>query len=293
MREAGGFRMGPVRADGPDRPRRQLRGDAERLGGLLPRSALRAVGACSGAGRRRLPRPQDRARVLRLRGGRRRPGAATEAPLPRPGARRGPRRPGPRRGRSPSGWPAAGVAVERARRRLALSRRRHRRRRRGGVARAHRRPHGDGDRAGAPARELVLFDLALDYATATRLAVARADTCGDAAYAAAVGALQAAGVARQPPRRRRRRSLVLRTVAMLANEAADAVAQGVATPAAVDLAMQRASTTRAARWPGPTRSAPIASPRVLGTSPRTTARTATGRRRCSRAAPPPEGDSHG
>ncbi len=88
--------------------------------------------------------------------------------------------------------------------------------------------------AGAP--NIVAFDLAFDYATASRLAVARADTCGDAAYAAAVGALQAAGVAvsrlDDVPG-----LLVLRTVAMLANEAADAVQQGVATPAAVDLAM--------------------------------------------------------
>src|SRR6185295_7565304 len=43
-------------------------------------------------------------------------------------------------------------------------------------------------------RDLVLFDLALDYATATRVAVAPADTCGEFAYATAVGALQAAGL---------------------------------------------------------------------------------------------------
>jgi 3-hydroxybutyryl-CoA dehydrogenase len=86
-------------------------------------------------------------------------------------------------------------------------------------------------------RDLVLFDLALDYATATRVAVARADSCGDAALAAAVGALQAAGlavsrvddVAGLP---------VMRTVAMLANEAADAVQQGIASPADVDAAMR-------------------------------------------------------
>ena len=87
-------------------------------------------------------------------------------------------------------------------------------------------------------RDLVAFDLALDYAAAPRLAVARADTCTDAAYAAAVGALQAAGFAVSPvddvaglP--------VLRMVAMLANEAADAVVQGIASPADVDLAMRK------------------------------------------------------
>ena len=87
-------------------------------------------------------------------------------------------------------------------------------------------------------RDLVLFDLALDYATATRLAVARADTCGDGAYATAVGALQAAGVA--VSRLDDVAGLaVLRVVAMLANEAADAVVQGVASPEAIDLAMQK------------------------------------------------------
>ena len=88
--------------------------------------------------------------------------------------------------------------------------------------------------AGAP--NVVAFDLALDYATASRLAVARADTCAELPFAAAVGALQAAGLAvsrlDDVPG-----LAVLRTVAMLANEAADAVQQGVATPAAVDLAM--------------------------------------------------------
>ena len=48
-RDARGRRLphGPVRADGPDRPRRQLRRDAKRVGGVLPRSALHAVGAAA------------------------------------------------------------------------------------------------------------------------------------------------------------------------------------------------------------------------------------------------------
>ena len=86
--------------------------------------------------------------------------------------------------------------------------------------------------------DTVLFDLALDYASATRIALARADQCGDAAYDAAVGLFQAAGfaVARidDVPG-----MVVMRTVAMLANEAADAVNQGVCSAAAVDLAMQK------------------------------------------------------
>ncbi len=87
-------------------------------------------------------------------------------------------------------------------------------------------------------RDLVLFDLALDYAAARRLAVARADTCSEAACASAVGALQAAGVA--VSRLDDAAGLaVMRTVAMLANEAADAVVQGVALPGAIDLAMEK------------------------------------------------------
>jgi 3-hydroxybutyryl-CoA dehydrogenase len=87
-------------------------------------------------------------------------------------------------------------------------------------------------------RDLEVFDLALDYAKTTRLAIARADTCDAAAGALAAGALQAAGCAvsriDDVPG-----MIVLRTVAMLANEAADAVVQGVAEPAAIDLAMEK------------------------------------------------------
>jgi len=87
-------------------------------------------------------------------------------------------------------------------------------------------------------RDLVLHDYALDYAAATRIAVARADTCSDAAYASVVGALQAAGVA--VSRLDDVAGLALmRIVAMLANEAADAVVQGVADADAIDLAMQK------------------------------------------------------
>jgi len=87
-------------------------------------------------------------------------------------------------------------------------------------------------------RDLVVFDLALDYAKATRLAVACADGCSEAAAGAAAGALQAAGLAVSriddcPG------LVVLRTVAMLANEAADALVQGVAEAGAVDLAMEK------------------------------------------------------
>ncbi len=84
---------------------------------------------------------------------------------------------------------------------------------------------------------LVLFDLALDYATVTRLALAAADQAAPEAVLAAAGLLRAAGIASSQlddvPG-----LAVLRTVAMLASEGADAVNQGVCSCDAVDVAMQ-------------------------------------------------------
>jgi 3-hydroxybutyryl-CoA dehydrogenase len=86
--------------------------------------------------------------------------------------------------------------------------------------------------------ELVLFDLALDYANCPRLAVAKADQAGKAALTGAAAALQAASIAVS-----RLDDIpglaVMRTVCMLANEAADAVNQGVCSAAGADLAMQK------------------------------------------------------
>jgi 3-hydroxybutyryl-CoA dehydrogenase len=83
----------------------------------------------------------------------------------------------------------------------------------------------------------VLFDLALDYAACRRIALAAADGCAPSAFAAAAGAMQRAGIA--VSRLDDVAGLVvMRTVAMLANEAADAVTHAVATAADVDLAMQ-------------------------------------------------------
>ena len=83
----------------------------------------------------------------------------------------------------------------------------------------------------------VLMDLALDYNKATRMAMASAMQCSVAATQAAVGLLQACGwqvscLADIPG------LLVMRTVAMLANEAADAVNLGVCSAAAADAAMR-------------------------------------------------------
>jgi len=86
--------------------------------------------------------------------------------------------------------------------------------------------------------DTVLFDLVFDYGSATRIALARADQCSDSAYNAVVGLFQAAGLAvtriDDVPG-----MVVMRTVAMLANEAADAVNQGVCSAQAVDTAMQK------------------------------------------------------
>ncbi len=84
---------------------------------------------------------------------------------------------------------------------------------------------------------LVLVDLALDYARATRLALASAVQCTAPAVRAATALLQACGFkvsrfADVPG------LAVMRTVAMLANEAADAVNQGVCSAAAADSAMR-------------------------------------------------------
>lgn len=84
---------------------------------------------------------------------------------------------------------------------------------------------------------LLLIDLALDYHLAPRLAAAAADGCAPAARDAGLGLLQAAGLAvsllDDAPG-----LVVMRTVAMLANEAADAVHQGVCSAADADAAMQ-------------------------------------------------------
>jgi len=85
---------------------------------------------------------------------------------------------------------------------------------------------------------VVLVDLALDFAGGSTVALARARQCSDSAYAAVVGAMQASGYAVVPVADVAG-MVVMRTVAMLANEAADAVNQGVCTAADLDLAMEK------------------------------------------------------
>lgn len=94
------------------------------------------------------------------------------------------------------------------------------------------------ERAEAEPGPLVLFDLAHDYAAAGRIAIAKADQTDDAALAAAAGLFQAIGIdvsiVDDVPG-----LIVMRTVAMLANEGLDAVLQGVTTAKGVDIAMMK------------------------------------------------------
>jgi len=87
--------------------------------------------------------------------------------------------------------------------------------------------------AAAEGMPAALFDLALDYAAAPRMAVAGSDP---AVRVAAAGLFQALGkavsVLDDPPG-----LAVMRTVAMLANEAADAVQQRIASAADIDVSM--------------------------------------------------------
>jgi 3-hydroxybutyryl-CoA dehydrogenase len=86
-------------------------------------------------------------------------------------------------------------------------------------------------------RPVIVVDRALDDATASAMAIAPSDGCPTAAVAEAVGLLQAAGlsvyVIDDTPG-----MIVTRTVAMLANLAADAVASGVASAEDVEVAMR-------------------------------------------------------
>jgi len=83
---------------------------------------------------------------------------------------------------------------------------------------------------------LLLLDLALDYASATRVGLSWAADCSQSAIDQVVAVLTQTGL-HVTPLSDTPALLVLRTVAMLANEAADAVLQGVASAADIDLAM--------------------------------------------------------
>jgi 3-hydroxybutyryl-CoA dehydrogenase len=85
-------------------------------------------------------------------------------------------------------------------------------------------------------RNLILLDLAFDYGNASRIAISCAADMAPGAFKQGVALLQRAGLqvsllSDSPA------LAVLRTVAMLANEAADALLQGVASASDIDLAM--------------------------------------------------------
>jgi len=85
--------------------------------------------------------------------------------------------------------------------------------------------------------DLVLFDLAFDFAASSRMAIAAAEQAASEAVADAAGLLQALG--KQVARLGDTPGMaLLRTVALLANEGAEAVLQGVCSAAAVDEAMR-------------------------------------------------------
>lgn len=91
--------------------------------------------------------------------------------------------------------------------------------------------------AAAGIKDTALFDLAIDYSSASALAVSFADQCSDSAKQDVIGLFNALeinlSVIDDIPG-----LVVMRTVAMLANEAADAVNQGVCTAADADIAMR-------------------------------------------------------
>ena len=257
MREAGGFRMGPFELMdliGHDVNFAVTQSVWE---AYLPRSALHAVGAAARAGRRGLPRPQVGARLLRVRAGRGEPAPQTEAPGPRPArvvVHGDPGIAAPLVAR----LAAAGVAVEHARAGCPVRR---------GALRLPAPPATPGSclsdgrtatarAAAAGVRDLVVFDLALDYAHGDARSRWRAPTAARDAAArrgrrrAAGGGLAVSRIDDVPG------LVVLRTVAMLANEAADARGAGRRRCRRRSTSRcRRASTIRAGRSPGPTRSA--------------------------------------
>ncbi|MBE96447.1 3-hydroxyacyl-CoA dehydrogenase PaaH [Marinobacter sp.] len=85
--------------------------------------------------------------------------------------------------------------------------------------------------------DLTLFDLAFDFGKATRLAVCFSDQASEKARHDAVALLQKTNIAVSAVKDRPG-LVVMRTVATLANEAADAELHGVATKEDIDLAMK-------------------------------------------------------
>src|SRR5439155_5788692 len=116
------------------------------------------------------------------------------------------------------------------------------------------------ERAAESGRPAVLFDLARDYRAAKRLALAKADQTAPDLLAPAVGLIQACGkavsIVDDSPG-----LVVMRSVAMIANGAADLVQRRIATAPAIDSAMRDGANYPA----GPLAWAEaIGLPRILG-----------------------------
>jgi 3-hydroxybutyryl-CoA dehydrogenase len=94
------------------------------------------------------------------------------------------------------------------------------------------------ERAAVLGEPVVLFDLALDYASCTRIAIAPSAQASEDDVAKAAGVFSALGkrvsLLSDVPG-----MLVMRTVAMLVNEGAEAVYQGIASADSVDAAMRK------------------------------------------------------
>ena len=227
LREARRFPDGGVRVDGPHRQRRQFRGDARASGrraihdpryapsvlqqervaaGFLGRKSGRGffdyASGCAGAARRDRRVASGTRTCRRARGPRHRRAARRSF--------RGSRHRRWQRAMRCAAFPD-GAFDRSIVRLLALSD--------GRTATA---------RGGATAtQDLVLFDLALDYSTCKRIALAAADRCATAAFDAAAGCCRRPASPSRASTTWRAWSCCARSPC-LANEAADAVTQGVA-----------------------------------------------------------------
>lgn len=87
--------------------------------------------------------------------------------------------------------------------------------------------------------EAVLVDLALDYRTAGRVAVAKGNQCSPETYSQAVASLQAAGFAVTQIRNVSGSMILFRLITRLADEARRVIDEGVCTEEALNLAMRK------------------------------------------------------
>lgn len=224
LRESGGFKMGPFQLTdliGQDVNEAVTRSVWE----SFFRSPKFTLPRAAPAGPVGPPRPQVGARLVPVRPGRRRAAAAHRRARGRPGQGHDRRRP---RARGGAGRPPGG------------GRDRGRRHRAGGP---YIQLPGEGQLVLADGKtsvefaDVVYFDLALDYRGATRIALSASEDTSERTLAEAVGLFQKLGkkvsVIGDVPG-----MIVARTVAMLIDLTADAVARSAATAEDIDTAMK-------------------------------------------------------